>query len=58
MSILTTIYRQQQFESVKKKWTAYRNTTLTKKQAMLRMRKAIKRDPTKYVSIDGVAHFF
>ena len=58
VAIPATVYRQKQVEKVKTAWTAYKNTTLTKKQAMLRMRKAIEEDPTKYASIDGMAHFF
>ena len=58
VAIPATVYRQKQVEKVKNAWTGYNNTTLTKKQAMLRMRKAIEDDPTKYTSIDGMAHFF
>ena len=58
VAIPATVYRQKQVEKVKNAWTEYKNTTLTKKQAMLRMRKSIEDDPTKYTSIDGMAHFF
>ena len=58
VAIPATVYRQKQVQKVKTAWTRYKNTTLTKKQAMLRMRKAIEEDPAKYSSIDGMAHFF